>query len=138
METVWSTTATAIRSVIEALDDDVDINGVGVTGQGDGCWLIDEAGEPVRNAILWSDSRTAGVLETWEADGTLKDLPCACDRQPRRPVVGTQTCEFVAYQKVVRTLIPRSPQPSGHLGQTKMPVDDVRATGIVKCQCDMY
>jgi len=42
----------------------------GITAQGDGVWLIDEAGRPVRPAILWSDARAAGVVERWMADGT--------------------------------------------------------------------
>ncbi len=34
------------------------LKGVGVTGQGDGLWLVDKEGEPVRPAILWNDTRT--------------------------------------------------------------------------------
>jgi len=43
---------------------------VGITAQGDGVWLLDEAGNPVRPAILWSDARAAAVVERWMADGT--------------------------------------------------------------------
>ena len=32
--------------------------GIGITGQGDGLWAIDSEGNPVRNAILWNDTRT--------------------------------------------------------------------------------
>lgn len=32
--------------------------GIGITGQGDGLWAIDNEGNPVRNAILWNDTRT--------------------------------------------------------------------------------
>lgn len=35
--------------------------GVGVTGQGDGLWAIDKSGNPVRNAILWNDTRTKNL-----------------------------------------------------------------------------
>jgi sugar (pentulose or hexulose) kinase len=35
-----------------------DIKGIGITGQGDGLWAIDKEGDPVRNAILWNDTRT--------------------------------------------------------------------------------
>ncbi len=34
------------------------IVGVGITGQGDGAWMIDRQGNPARNAILWNDTRT--------------------------------------------------------------------------------
>ncbi len=36
---------------------------VGVTGQGDGTWLVDDDGRPVRPAILWSDGRTAALVQ---------------------------------------------------------------------------
>ena len=34
------------------------LSGLGVTGQGDGLWLIDSEGVPIRPAILWNDTRT--------------------------------------------------------------------------------
>lgn len=34
-----------------------DVVGIGVTGQGEGIWLIDEYGRPTQNAILWNDGR---------------------------------------------------------------------------------
>jgi len=34
-----------------------------VTGQGDGMWLIDKAGEPVAPAWLWLDARAASIAE---------------------------------------------------------------------------
>lgn len=37
--------------------------GIAVTGQGDGTWLIDAAGEPVGSAWLWLDSRAAAIAE---------------------------------------------------------------------------
>jgi len=38
-----------------------EVVGVGVTGQGDGMWPIDKSGEPVRNSILWNDTRTKNL-----------------------------------------------------------------------------
>ena len=34
-----------------------------VTGQGDGTWLVDAAGEPVAPAWLWLDARAAAIVE---------------------------------------------------------------------------
>jgi len=39
-----------------------DIAAIGLTGQGDGTWLVDHAGRPVRNAILWMDGRTGDFV----------------------------------------------------------------------------
>jgi erythritol kinase len=36
---------------------------ISVTGQGDGMWLVDKAGEPVAPAWLWLDSRSASIAE---------------------------------------------------------------------------
>ena len=38
-----------------------------VTGQGDGCWLIDAKGEPVGDALIWLDSRAAEMAATFVA-----------------------------------------------------------------------
>lgn len=42
---------------------------IAVTGQGDGCWLLDGAGRPIRAGISWLDARGAAVLDRWAADG---------------------------------------------------------------------
>lgn len=74
MTTSWARTATVIRNVVESLRERHRIVGVGITGQGDGCWLVDEAGEPVRNAILWSDGRASGIVDEWIADGSVDTI----------------------------------------------------------------
>ena len=35
--------------------------GIGITGQGDGLWPVDSKGKPVRNALLWNDTRTKNL-----------------------------------------------------------------------------
>ena len=45
---------------------------VGLPGQGDGVWLVDESGHAVRPAISWMDGRAAGILEGWLADGVVE------------------------------------------------------------------
>lgn len=42
---------------------------VAITGQGDGCWLFDEHGVPVRTAISWMDGRAASILSEWTDSG---------------------------------------------------------------------
>jgi xylulokinase len=82
MVAVWERTAAAIREVLASLPGDAEPLGVGVTGQGDGLWAVTGAGEPVRNAVLWSDSRAAGILEEWEADGTMDAIVEQCGSAP--------------------------------------------------------
>jgi erythritol kinase len=40
---------------------------VSITGQGDGTWLIDSAGEPVGQAWLWLDARATSIVEEMRA-----------------------------------------------------------------------
>ncbi|MFI6519388.1 FGGY family carbohydrate kinase [Spirillospora sp. NPDC050679] len=42
----------------------------GVTAQGDGAWLLDGGGRPVRRGISWMDGRAAGIVGEWLGDGT--------------------------------------------------------------------
>src|SRR5271163_139541 len=46
-----------------------EIAALGVTGQGDGTWLIDADGEPVGDGWLWLDARAAGIVDELKADG---------------------------------------------------------------------
>ncbi|MFD1599572.1 FGGY-family carbohydrate kinase [Halobellus rarus] len=82
MSTVWERTASTLREVRAALPDGAEPLGVSVTGQGDGLWAITEGGTPVRNAVLWSDSRAAGVLEEWAESGRLDDIVAQCGSAP--------------------------------------------------------
>ena len=78
MDVTWSRTAETIREVIETLTPEDTVSGLGVTGQGGGCWLVAGDGEPVRDAVLWTDARAADIVTTWREDGTYEDLFNRC------------------------------------------------------------
>ena len=42
---------------------------IGITGQSDGLWLLDERGRPVRPAISWLDGRGNATLQRWIDSG---------------------------------------------------------------------
>jgi xylulokinase len=79
---VWDRTAATLREVTASLPAEADPLGVSVTGQGDGLWAIDDDGEPVGNAALWSDSRAAGILDEWAEDGRLGRIVEGCGSAP--------------------------------------------------------
>ena len=59
MDTVWETTKSVIKKLRDSHKDIwADICAMGISAQGDGLWMMDSAGNPVRNAILWNDTRT--------------------------------------------------------------------------------
>ena len=72
MDEVWSLALDVMRAAIEAAG--VRIDAIGVSGQGDGLWALDEALRPVRNAILWNDARADDLVLGWIADGTSAKL----------------------------------------------------------------
>ncbi|GAA1555110.1 FGGY-family carbohydrate kinase [Kribbella sancticallisti] len=45
-----------------------------ITAQGDGLWLVDGEGRPVRPAISWLDARSGAILERWTADGVAEQV----------------------------------------------------------------
>ncbi|MGD0088637.1 MAG: FGGY-family carbohydrate kinase [Planctomycetota bacterium] len=77
MTKIWRATAQAIREVLAKTGiDPAAIACVSPTGHGNGLYLIDEAGKPVRNAIYSTDERAQGYVDQWRADGVdAKALP---------------------------------------------------------------
>ena len=70
MPEVWAAAARVIRSVAQRSTGSIDF--LALTAQGDGCWLVDAHGEPVRPAILWNDNRGGPTIDQWERNGVLR------------------------------------------------------------------
>lgn len=66
---VVESVAAVVRGAVVAVGQAPTV--IGLTGQGDGVWLVDEAGHAVRPAISWMDGRAAGILRRWIADGVV-------------------------------------------------------------------
>ncbi|MEV4800994.1 FGGY-family carbohydrate kinase [Nonomuraea sp. NPDC049421] len=66
MHAVWDAVAETVREVAAQTGG---AEFVAVTAQGDGCWLVDAAGEPTGPAILWNDARAAATVAAWTRDG---------------------------------------------------------------------
>ncbi len=66
MEMLWQSTASAIRAVLAKSGvRSEEIAGIGNTGHGNGVYLLDKQGRPLRNGIQSMDSRAADVLNGW-------------------------------------------------------------------------
>jgi len=68
--------ADAIHALAEEVLRELDARPalVGLTGQGDGLWLLDGAGRPVRRAISWLDGRAAALLAQWSSSGVVEQV----------------------------------------------------------------
>ena len=72
MRRSWDDAAAVLAELTAAVrtrHPDAEIAALGITGQGDGMWLIDDAGEPMGNGWLWLDARAAGIVEEQKASG---------------------------------------------------------------------
>jgi L-xylulokinase len=70
MEEIWQATAGAIKQVMENSGvDPKDIACIACTGHGNGLYLIDESGKPVRNAIMSMDNRAKSYSDSWIKNG---------------------------------------------------------------------
>ncbi|MFN8487624.1 MAG: FGGY-family carbohydrate kinase [Caldilineaceae bacterium] len=70
MDAVWQAVVTTVRQVIgESGAPPTAIRAIGLTGQGDGTWLVDREHRPVRPAIIWLDGRVADDVRQCQQDG---------------------------------------------------------------------
>lgn len=69
-EEMWQVVCRLVRLVVERAGiDAANVAAIGLTGAGNGLFLLDENGHPVRNGILSSDQRAAGIVTRWQAEG---------------------------------------------------------------------
>jgi len=60
MQRTWEDTTATLRALAEQLPNLAErCLSLAVTAQGDGTWLIDQAGQPIHDAWLWLDARAA-------------------------------------------------------------------------------
>lgn len=70
MDELWETVKVCLGRVARHLQEQKrEIGGIGITSTGDGTWIIDQAGNPVRGGILWCDGRAGKVVERLHAQG---------------------------------------------------------------------
>ena len=78
MMQVWEQCAGAIKDVVTCgIAAPEDILGIGFSGQGEGCWMIDKDGNPVQYASLWNDGR-ANELIPGLSEEQVKTFRLAC------------------------------------------------------------
>jgi len=68
MEALWQSTAAAVREVLEVAGQQPEA--VACTGHGNGLYLIDAEGRPVRPAIGSGDTRAQAYIDKWRNNGT--------------------------------------------------------------------
>lgn len=72
LEHVLAATGEVVRAVLADAPSPPEL--VALTGQGDGCWLLDADHRAVHPAISWLDGRASGLLAEWTADGVTEKV----------------------------------------------------------------
>lgn len=72
MEELYGAVVDALDTLTAALPGPVEL--AGLTGQGDGVWLVDAEGRPVRPAISWMDGRAHEFVDAWLASGVFDSV----------------------------------------------------------------
>ncbi|WP_228100831.1 FGGY-family carbohydrate kinase [Paenibacillus donghaensis] len=67
MNVLWEKVLECLTELVQNYDKD-EILGISLSGQGEGCWLVDENGEPVSHSYLWNDGRAKDLVNEIFAD----------------------------------------------------------------------
>lgn len=82
-EMLWQNTAECIQEVIAKSNvNPKDIVSVGVTGHGNGLYIVDEKGMAVRNGIGSQDARAVDIIEDYKRRGVYKEISSITISQP--------------------------------------------------------
>jgi erythritol kinase (D-erythritol 1-phosphate-forming) len=74
MTQLWGIVKDCLSSVVRQLRDSRrELAGIGITSTGDGTWMIDRDGNPVRHGILWCDGRASKIVEAWHSQGIARE-----------------------------------------------------------------
>ncbi len=68
MDQLWHAVADTVKQALQRAGT-CNVIAVSVTGQGDGMWLVDDAGRPTGPAACWLDGHAADVVHEWSGDG---------------------------------------------------------------------
>lgn len=73
MDKFWQDICMCIKECLKKANvENTTIKGIGFSAHGKGLYLIDKAGQPVRNGIISSDTRATGIVKDWINKGVDK------------------------------------------------------------------
>jgi sugar (pentulose or hexulose) kinase len=79
MEEMWRDVKKCVARVARSVrQHHGNLLAIGVSSTGDGTWMIDARGRPVRNGILWCDGRAASIVNQWHAGSIAAEVFAIC------------------------------------------------------------
>ena len=78
---MWAAACQSIRALLENTGTDAsDVIAVTPSGYGGGIYLVDRDGNPVRNALVSTDTRSVQLIDKWAANGVRKHVSAAIEQ----------------------------------------------------------
>jgi L-xylulokinase len=137
MDTLWADTAAAIReTVAKSGVAPAQIKAVACTGHGNGLYLLDKNGDPLRNAINSSDARAQVCIERWRKNGVgEKVLPKTAQTlwaaQPAPLLSWLRDNEPEAFRNIGAVLMAKDYIRNRLTGQSRAEITDMSGTGLM-------
>jgi len=144
MDAMWRGTAAAIREAVEKAGvSATEIACVACTGHGNGLYLIDADGNPVRNGINSMDGRAAGIIAQWKADGVdaqalPKTAQCIWPAQPNALLAWLRDHEPRSIERASSLLMAKDFIRFKLTGEVKMELTDMSGTSLMNVITEQY
>ncbi|HNX34092.1 MAG TPA: FGGY-family carbohydrate kinase [Kiritimatiellia bacterium] len=144
MDAMWRGTAEAIREAVAASGvDAAEIVCVACAGHGNGLYLIDADGHPVRNGINSMDSRAEGIIAQWRAEGVdARALPktaqCIWPAQPNALLAWLRDHEPESVTRASAVLMAKDFIRFMLTGEAKMELTDMSGTSLMNVVTGRY
>lgn len=141
---LWRDTAAAIRAALEASGvRPGDIAAIGACGYGNGLYLLDQRGLPLRPGILSMDTRAADVIASWQARGVLDAVRPAIGQtpyaaQPPALLRWLKLHEPAAYARIGAVLLIKDFVTSRLTGVPASDFGDMSAAGLLNLRTRGY
>jgi L-xylulokinase len=144
MDAMWHGTAGAIREALgKAGVNAAEVACVACTGHGNGLYLIDADGNPVRNGINSMDGRAADVIAQWKAAGIdaqalPKTAQCIWPAQPNALLSWLREHEPKAIERAASLLMAKDFIRFKLTGEVKMELTDMSGTSLMNVITGQY
>lgn len=141
---MWKDTASAIYEAIHRSGiSPNDIKGVGCTGHGNGLYLLDHIGNPVRNAINSNDERAIDYITKWKEQGVAqKVLPITTQSlwaaQPNALLAWMKDNESDKYQCISSVLMAKDYIRFCLTGEIAAEITDMSGTSLMNVVLRKY
>jgi L-xylulokinase len=140
---LWQSTAAAIREVMAKAEiDPQEIVGIGGAGHGNGLYLLDKAGQPLRG-IQSLDSRASQISEQWQAAGLLDrvfpyTLQGFWPAQTNTLLAWFKRCEPATFEKIGVVLLCKDYVNYCLTGEIRSDYTDMSATNLLDVPRQRY